>query len=48
MDENRPYVKHNYYIAFHSLTSHNPFEVGMRFQPLCPIDVAMPLSTTQE
>jgi len=33
--------------AMHVLTSHNPFQVGFGFQPLCPIDLAMPFTTTQ-
>jgi hypothetical protein len=46
-DEILPYVQHNNNRALHSSTSHSPFHVGMRFQPLGPIDVALPLSTTQ-
>jgi hypothetical protein len=43
-DESLPYVQHNYNQALHSSTSHNPFQVGLGFQPLCPIDVAMPFA----
>jgi hypothetical protein len=46
-DESLPYVKHSYNRAFHSSTSHNPFQVGLGFQPLCPIDVAMPFAATR-
>jgi len=46
-DERLPYVKHSYNRALHSSTSHNPFQVGLGFQPLCPIDVAMPFVATQ-
>jgi len=47
-DESLPYVQHNYYRALHSSTSHNPFQVGLRFQPLFPIDVAIPFAATHE
>jgi hypothetical protein len=46
-DDNLPYVQHNYNRAIHSSTSHNPFQVGLGFQPLGPIDVALPLASTQ-
>ena len=46
-DDNLPYVQHNYNRAIHSSTSHIPFQVGMGFQPLGPIDVALPLAYTQ-
>lgn len=46
-DESLPYVQHSYNRAFHSLTDHNPFQVGLGFQPLCPIDVAIPFVVTQ-
>jgi hypothetical protein len=45
-DEILPYVKHSYNQAFHSSIGHNPFQVGLRFQPLGPIDVALPLVVT--
>jgi len=45
--ENHPYMQHNYNKSLHSSTSHNPFQVVLGFQPLCPIDVVMPLATTQ-
>jgi hypothetical protein len=32
--------------TLHSSTSHNPFQVGLGFQPLVPMDVALPLTTT--
>jgi hypothetical protein len=47
-DEILPYVQHNYNRALHSSTDHNPFQVGLGFQPLGPIDVALPLASTQE
>jgi hypothetical protein len=46
-DESLPYVQHNYNRALHSSTDHSPFQVGLGFQPLGPIDVALPLATTQ-
>ena len=46
-DDSLPYVQHSYNRAIHSSTSHNPFQVGMGFQPLGPIDVALPLTSTQ-
>ena len=47
-DESLPYVQHNYNIAIHSSTNHSPFQVGLVFQPLGPMDVALPLVATQE
>jgi hypothetical protein len=46
-DESLPYVQYSYNRALHSSTSHNPFQVGLGFQPLCRIDVAMPFAATQ-
>jgi hypothetical protein len=46
-DKSLPYVQHNYNRALHSATDHSPFQVGMGFQPLGPIDVALPLATSQ-
>jgi hypothetical protein len=40
------YVKHSWNRALHSSTNHNPFQVGLGFQPLGPIDVALPLTST--
>ena len=45
-DKSLPYVQHGYKWALHSSTGHNPFLVGLGFQPLCPIDVAMPFAAT--
>jgi hypothetical protein len=47
-DDSLPNVHHNYNMALHSSTNHSPFQVGMGFHPLGPIDVALPLTTTQE
>jgi hypothetical protein len=47
-DESLPYVQHIYNRDLHSSTGHSPFQVGLGFQPLGPIDVALPLSTTQK
>jgi hypothetical protein len=46
-EESLPYVQHSYNMALHSSTDHSPFQVGLGFQPLRPIDVALPLATTQ-
>jgi hypothetical protein len=46
-DESRCYVQHSYNIAHHSSTGHNPFLVGLGFQPLGPIDVVLSLASTQ-
>jgi hypothetical protein len=45
-DESLPYVQHSYNRALHSSTGHNPFQVGLGFQPLGPMDVALPLVNT--
>jgi hypothetical protein len=45
-DESLPYVHHSYNRALHSSTGHSPFQVGLGFQPLGPIDVALPLEVT--
>ena len=47
-DESLPYVQHSYNRALHSSTGHNPFQVGLGIQPLCPIGVAIPFVSTQE
>jgi hypothetical protein len=39
-DESLSYVQHSYNRALHSSIGHIPFEVGLGFQPLGPIDVA--------
>jgi len=36
-DESLPYVQHSYNQALHSSIGHSPFQVGLGFQPLCPI-----------
>jgi hypothetical protein len=46
-DKSIPYVQHSYNKDLHCSTSHSPFQVGLGFQPLGPIDVALPLATTQ-
>jgi hypothetical protein len=46
-DEILPYVHHSYNQALHNSTNHSPFQVGLGFQPLCLIDVAIPFATTQ-
>jgi hypothetical protein len=46
-DENLSYVQHSYNRALHSSTIHSPFQACMGFQPLAPIDVALPIASTQ-
>jgi hypothetical protein len=43
-----PYVQHSYKKALHNSTAHSPFQVGLGFQPLGPIEVALPLAMTYE
>jgi hypothetical protein len=45
-DERLPYVQHSYNRALHSSIDNNPFQVGLGFQPLGSIDVALPLTIT--
>jgi hypothetical protein len=45
-DEILPYVQHSYNRALHSSNGHSPFQVGLGFQPLGPMDVAIPPMTT--
>ena len=45
-DESLPYVHNSYNRALYSSTGHNPFQVGLGFQPLGPIDVSLPLAVT--
>jgi hypothetical protein len=40
------YPSHSYNRALHSSTGHSPFQVGLGFQPLGHIDVALPLAVT--
>jgi hypothetical protein len=40
-------VQHSYNRAIHSSTDHGPFQVGLGFHPLCPIDVVIPFAATQ-
>jgi hypothetical protein len=44
--ESLPYVQYIYNRALHSSTAHNPFQVGLGFQPLGPIYVALTLAFT--
>jgi hypothetical protein len=43
-DESLPYVKHSNNRALHSSTGHSPFQVGLGFQQLGPIDVELSLA----
>jgi hypothetical protein len=45
-DEIISYVQHNYNKSIPSSTDHIPFQVGLGFQPLGPMDVALPLAAT--
>jgi hypothetical protein len=45
-DKSLPYVQHSYNRALHRLIDHRPSRVGLGFQPLGPMDVALPLETT--
>ena len=42
-DESLPYVQHSYNRETHSSTSHSPFKVFLRYQPLAPINVSIPI-----
>ena len=46
-DDSLPYVQYSYKKSIHNSTSHSPFQVGLGFQPLGPIDVALPLESTK-
>jgi hypothetical protein len=46
-DDTLPYVQNSYNRSLHSSTDHSPFQVGLGFQPLGPIDVALPFPSTQ-
>jgi hypothetical protein len=45
-DESLSYVQHSYNQDLHSSTGHNPFQVGLGFQPLGSINYALPLAVT--
>jgi hypothetical protein len=47
-DESLPYVQHSYKWALHTSIDHIPFQVGLGFQPLCTIDVAIPFAATRD
>jgi hypothetical protein len=47
-DDNLLYVQKNYNRAIHNFIGHNLFQVGLGFQPLGPIDVALPFVSTQD
>ena len=46
-DESLPYVQNSYNRALHISTDHKPFQVGLGFQPVFPIDIAMLFGSTQ-
>jgi hypothetical protein len=45
-DDIIPYVQNSYNLSLYISTSHNTFQVGLRFQPLGPMDVSQPLAVT--
>jgi hypothetical protein len=47
-DESLPYVQKNHNKSIHNSTDHNPFQVGLGFQPLGPMDVTLPFAATQK
>jgi len=47
-DASLPYIQHTYNRALHSSIGHTTFQVCLGFQPLAPIDVALPISSTRE
>jgi hypothetical protein len=47
-DESLPYVQNIYNKAIHSSNGQSPFQVGLGFQPLGPMDVALLLAATHE
>jgi len=47
-DEILPYTQHSYNRSLQSSIGHHPFQVCLEFQPLAPIDVALPISSTWE
>jgi hypothetical protein len=47
-DEILPYVQHSYNRSLHNSIGHNPFQVCLGFQPLAPIDVALPIAVCRK
>lgn len=47
LDEIMPYVQYSYNGSLSSSIDHSPFNVGLGFQPLCPIDVAISFVATK-
>jgi hypothetical protein len=47
-DESLPYVQNSYNQPLHNSIGHIHFQVCLGFQPLAPIDVALPIASTQE
>ena len=45
-DDSLPYLQHNSNKSLHSSIGHSLFQVGLGFQALSPIDVALPLAST--
>ena len=47
-DESFPYVQHRYNQSLHTTIGHSPFVVCLGYQPLAPIDVALPISQSSQ
>ena len=47
-DESLPYVQHSYNQTLHTTIGHSPFEDSLGYQPLAPIDVALPISQSRQ
>ena len=47
-NERLPYVQHIYNKSLHNCIILSPFDLHMGFQPLAPIDVALPIAYTKE
>jgi hypothetical protein len=45
-NESLPYVQHSYNRSLHSSIGHDPFQVCLGFQPLAPIDIALPVASS--
>jgi hypothetical protein len=48
LDEGIPYVQHSYNKSLHKSIDHIPFQVFLGFQPLAPINLALPIANAQE
>ena len=46
-DENFPYDQHSYNRVLHNSIGHSHFQACLGFQPFSPIDVSLPITSTQ-